>query len=62
MTVYRNCVESNLVPRVKDRAICSLKFKNYMVRLEKNPNSISDKVSVCADGGKVLHGHYFEPR
>jgi hypothetical protein len=60
MSVYRNCVESSLVPRGRVMEIRSLQFKNNTVRAEKNAMSaISDKVYVLEDGVKVLpHGHY----
>ena len=61
MSVYRNCIEQNLVPRASVMAIRSLKYKNYTVRVEKNAMStISDKVYVLEGGVRVLpHGHYF---
>jgi hypothetical protein len=60
MSVYRDCVESSLVPRAEVLSIRSLKYKNYTVRAEKNAMSIiSDKVSVLNNGVSVLpHGHY----
>ena len=60
MSVYRNCVENNLVPRAKVIAIRSLIFKYNTVRVEKNTiSTISDKVHIYTAGVKVLsHGHY----
>ena len=60
MSVYRNCVDSCLVPRGKVLEIRSLQYKNYTVRVEKNATScISDKVYVLENDVRVLpHGHY----
>ena len=60
MSVYRDCVESSLVPRAQVLAIRSLQYRNYTVRVEKNAMScISDKVYVLENGVSVLpHGHY----
>ena len=34
MSDYKNCVENNLVPRVKVMVIRCLKFKNYNARVK----------------------------
>jgi hypothetical protein len=60
ISVYKNRVESSLVPRAQVLAICSQQYKNYTLRVEKNAMScISDKVFVLENGVNVLpHGHY----
>ena len=60
--VYRICVENNFIPRAKEMAIRSLKYINYILRVEKNAISAISE-SLCAQGGcesaAVRPLHYF---
>ena len=61
MSVYRNCVDTNLIQQVKIMVVRSLKYKKkYTVIVEKNAMSaISDKVYVRAESVRVLpNGNY----
>ena len=61
MSVIRNYLENNLIPRLKVMAIRTLKYKKYTDRVAKNAMSaISVKVYVRAEGVIVIpYGHYF---
>ena len=60
MSVLRNYLENNLIPRLKVMAIRTLKYKKYTDRVAKNAMSaISVKVYVRAEGVRVLpYGNY----
>ena len=54
-SIYRKCVENNLVSRAKVMATHSLKFGNYSVRVENNALlAISDQFYVSKDGVRLL--------